>query len=364
MTNVKKYRRAMLTSAFAIFMCVAMLIGTTFAWFTDTASTSVNSIKSGNLDIQLVDADGNDLEGTTLAWKTADNRAADAILWEPGCTYELKEIYIKNNGNLALKYKVEISGIDGDAKLLGAIEWTINDAALGTDVSLAAGATSEALSIKGHMKDDAGNEYKNLSIEGIAITVYATQDTVEKDSYDETYDTDAKYTEIIAAGKTITSGTHTISTGVTATEANAVALNVSGEGTNVTITDGTFDGGANGNNKCLKVSDGATVTIKGGTFTVGGDADGYGNSVIYSDGGNITIEGGFFQTDYAWNGFYYVLNQYNSNPGTITVKGGTFVNYNPANGDDNLGGNFVAEGYKVVTENQANGDVWYTVVAE
>ena len=61
--------------------------------------------------------------------------------------------------------------------------------------------------------------------------------------------------------------------------------------------------------------------------------------------------------------FYYVLNQQNGNPGTITVKGGTFVNYDPSKGDDNLGGNFVADGYKVVTETHGT-DTWYTVVAK
>ena len=59
-----------------------------------------------------------------------------------------------------------------------------------------------------------------------------------------------------------------------------------------------------------------------------------------------------------------MLNQENSNPGTIAVKGGTFVNQDPSQGDDNLGGNFVAPGYKVVSEKQANGDIWYTVVPE
>ena len=59
-----------------------------------------------------------------------------------------------------------------------------------------------------------------------------------------------------------------------------------------------------------------------------------------------------------------MLNQENSNPGTITVKGGTFVNYDPSQGDDHLHGNFVAAGYKVVSERQANGDIWYTVVPE
>ena len=60
---------------------------------------------------------------------------------------------------------------------------------------------------------------------------------------------------------------------------------------------------------------------------MGGDASGNGNSVIESNGGNIVIEGGFFYTDYAYRNSCYVLNQKNVNPGTIAVKGGTFVNY-------------------------------------
>lgn len=116
-------------------------------------------------------------------------------------------------------------------------------------------------------------------------------------------------------------------------------------------------------NRCIQVNTGATVTIKDGTFTVGKDASGTGNSVVLCNGGTVNIEGGFFYTDYNWRGFFYVLNQQNSTPGTITVKGGTFVNYDPSKGDDNLGGNFVASGYSVITETKANGDKWYTVVS-
>lgn len=142
---------------------------------------------------------------------------------------------------------------------------------------------------------------------------------------------------------------------------NDIAVKASGQDTSVTITGGYYDGGNGGNNICVYAMDGATVTIQGGTFTVGSDASGTGNSVVESNGGNIVIEGGFFYTNYNWNGFYYVLNQKNDNPGTITVKGGTFVNYDPSKGDDNLGGSFVADGYSVVSEKHGD-DTWYTVV--
>ena len=195
MTSSKSTKRALISSALAILMCVAMLIGTTFAWFTDTASTAVNKIQAGNLkvDLEMQTPDGNwvSAKGETLEFKTADNRDADQILWEPGCTYELPKLRVVNKGNLALKYKIQITGIQGDAKLNEVIDWTIDGITLdNTFTSLAVGENSE-FTIKGHMQETAGNEYQGLSIDGVGITVFATQDTVEYDSYDNLYDENA-----------------------------------------------------------------------------------------------------------------------------------------------------------------------------
>ena len=193
MENSKSTKRASVSSALAILMCVAMLIGTTFAWFTDTASTGVNKIQAGNLDVALeMSTDGTNwesAEGKTLTFKTQDNRAADKILWEPGCTYALPQLRVVNNGNLALKYKIQITGIQGDAKLNKVIDWTINDNAINlTEEHLLAGQTGDPFTIKGHMQKTAGNDYQNLSIDGIGITVYATQYNHENDSYGPDYD--------------------------------------------------------------------------------------------------------------------------------------------------------------------------------
>ena len=388
MNNKRATKRALLTSVMALVMCVVMLVGTTFAWFTDTASTGVNKIVAGNLKVDIVNEAGTaSIKNSGLEFVSADNvTKGEAILWEPGCRYLTEGFRIKNDGNLALKWKAEINKdniVDGkvegstiakDGKsLLDVIDfYVVTKATDGTETAVAienftgklgATETSGVYYIKGVMQTSAGNDYQNLTLDGITITVYATQLTAEFDSFDNQYDKDAKYTEVIAAGKTFT-GKATLSTGITATNPGAIAVKAIGADADVTILDGTFDGGKGGNNICVAAANGAKVTIKGGTFTVGGDADGYGNSVIYSQGGNITIEGGFFQTDYNWKGFYYVLNQQNGNPGTITVKGGTFVNYDPSKGDDNLDGNFVAEGYAVISETKANGDVWYTVVSK
>ena len=360
MTNRKSTKRALLGSVMAMVLCLAMLVGATFAWFTDTASTGVNKIQSGKLDValEMKDASGNwvSAEGKTLDFVKAAGAENEAILWEPGCTYTLPELRVVNNGNLALKYTIKITGIKGDAKLNEAIEWTIGDVAMGAEQHLKAGE-SNTFTIKGHMKESAGNEYMDLTISGISITVYATQDTVESDSFNNQYDKNAAY----KGTQEFTEGTHTLSNGVVALNPNDIAVKASGSDTNVTITGGYYDGGNGGNNICVYAMDGATVTIQGGTFTVGSDASGAGNSVVESNGGNIVIEGGFFYTNYNWHGFYYVLNQKNDNPGTITVKGGTFVNYDPSQGDDNLGGSFVADGYSVVSEKHGD-DTWYTVV--
>ena len=193
MNTKKATKRALLTSVMALVMCVVMLVGTTFAWFTDTASTGVNKIQAGNLDVALeMSTDGTkweSAEGKTLTFKTKDNRAADKILWEPGCTYELPKLRVVNNGNLALKYKIQITGIQGDAKLNKVIDWTINDNAINlTEEHLLAGQTGDPFTIKGHMQKTAGNDYQNLSIDGIGITVYATQYNHENDSYGPDYD--------------------------------------------------------------------------------------------------------------------------------------------------------------------------------
>ena len=208
MTNRKSTKRALLGSVMAMVLCLAMLVGATCAWFTDTASTGVNKIQAGNLDVvlEMQNADGKwvSAEGKTLDFVKAADAKGEAILWEPGCTYELPALRIRNNGNLALKYQVIITGINGSAKLNEAIDWTIGDVAMGAEQHLAAGE-SNAFTIKGHMKESAGNEYMNESIDGIAITVVATQDTVESDSFDKDYDADAEY-PVVAVGDVNTDG--------------------------------------------------------------------------------------------------------------------------------------------------------------
>ena len=210
MSNSKGTKRSLLASLTSLLLCVAMLIGSTFAWFTDTASTAVNKIQAGNLNVELWKGSIDDALGTdALKWVKADGHGDETVLWEPGATYNLESFRIKNNGDLDLKYKVIISGLVGNAKLLEAIDFTVSvngDALVPKDGTssvstvaslnnfegtLEAGAVTGAITIKGHMKEEAGNEYQGLSIDGIGITVVATQYTYEYDSNDNQYDKDA-----------------------------------------------------------------------------------------------------------------------------------------------------------------------------
>ena len=405
-------KKALFLSVISMVICVSMLIGSTFAWFTDSATANVNTIQAGNLDVELVKADGSPLT-TALGWVKAEGHDNEAVLWEPGCTYSLEGFKIRNAGNLALKYKVVISGLTGDATLLNAIEFTVKKG--DTEVLLEniegkllpkdSAATdgfetyeTSVITITGKMKQDAGNEYKGLSIDGIKITVYATQVGYESDSTNKDYDENATYYPVIdAAGlkdalkaggdisveKDVpTSGTDTLSARTIITKPTNLNLkgkivspdNMGNNSTNFTAlivaADTTIDAAANGGidtgvngGYAINVMSGAKLTINSGYYYGGGTA-------VQVQKGELVINGGFFAVEPYSSptyGYNFLLNcidsAYKDGTAKITVKGGTFVNFNPADCKaEGAGTNFVAEGYTVISEAQANGDVWYTVV--
>ena len=344
MNNKRATKRALLTSVMALVMCVVMLVGTTFAWFTDTASTGVNKIQAGNLDIelQMKDNDGNwvKAEGETLNWVKAEGHENEQILWEPGCRYELPELRVVNKGNLALKYKISISGAKdatpendkNDLKLLDVIDWTYNVsgdggatvAKLGTERHLAA-KTGEAdvfdtLTIKGQMQTSAGNDYQGMAIEGIAITVVATQDTVENDSFGNEYDKDAEYPISVTTGEElqaiVSNATDPVNIVLTnsittnnfvipadkdvtldlngRTVTNAESHTILNKG-HLTLTDSSADKSGQvvslkGNTAALRNGDNAVCVVEGGTISRNG-ADGNTWHVV-ENFGKMTFNGG------------------------------------------------------------------------
>lgn len=163
--NRTSVKRSLLVSAIALTLTAALLIGTTFAWFTSNATTGVSTVQSGKLEIQLLDANGRKLESTdTLSWQKAPGHENDPVYWEPGCTYNLQPVTIKNNGNLSLKYRIIIKGLTGDEGLNKVITWSYTDSgnntvALETDRVLSAGQ-SDTLIISGTMDGNVDNNYQ------------------------------------------------------------------------------------------------------------------------------------------------------------------------------------------------------------
>ena len=420
MTSSKSTKRALLTSVLALLMCVAMLIGTTFAWFTDTASTGVNKIVSGNLKVDIIGANS-DSHIEKLNFTKATGAEGENLLWEPGCRYLTDGFRIANKGNLALKWKAEINKdniVDGKAaptakdgkSLLDVIDfYVVTKAADGTETAVAIEnftgklaanvGKSETYYIKGVMQTTAGNDYQDLTLDGITITVYATQDTVENDSFNDQYDKDAGYPvasaaemkEALANGgivsvnkdiKTDNIGDNvadriTISQPTTLNldakiispddmannSKNFCALIVDADTTINAGENGGIDTGRNGG-YALNVREGANLTITGGSYYGGGTA-------VQVQKGTLTITGGHFAVEAFGEpyGYNFLLNcidaAYKDGTANIIVKGGTFVNFDPSNNTaEGAGTNFVADGYKVVSASQTNGEVWYTVVPE
>ena len=238
MNNKRATKRALLTSIMALVMCVAMLVGTTFAWFTDTASTGVNKIQAGNLDIELAYKNST----TGVEFKKADKSTLvfdNNALWEPGHV-EYVVLKISNAGTLALKYKLGINiasetgstSIDGNAfKLSDYIRFAVLDddqSSLGRAALVAAAENAGSKLInEGYSKENnlnttndadtvtlvvwmpksVGNEANYKVAEGITapsidlgINVVATQLTYENDSFNDQYDKDAEYPISVTTG--------------------------------------------------------------------------------------------------------------------------------------------------------------------
>ncbi len=335
MTNSKSTKRALLTSVSAIVLCLVMLIGTTFAWFTDSASTGVNKIQAGNLDVKLEykNAKTSDFTEANKDTKVFDENA----LWEPGHV-EYVVLKVSNAGTLALKYKLGINiasetgstSVDGKAfKLSDYIKFAVlNDdqSTLGRDNLAATAGAGDALKVgytsgEGHLaKGDSavvtlvvwmpttvGNEANHKTDAAaptinLGISVVAGQDTVESDSFDKKYDEKATYPVMDNEGlKDAISG---------ATDGSTVVISsgeytLSDAGTNKTeIPAGATIAGAGVDNTTLNVSndkiakDNVTIkdmTIKGsGSKGTGGTLNINGNNttienIDYEGDGNIAI---------------------------------------------------------------------------
>ena len=227
-------KKPLFTSAIALLLCISMLLGTTFAWFTDSAASGNNLIQSGNLDVEMYWSDKL-LAADSTEWKNADGEAIFTYdKWEPGYT-EVRYIKVKNAGSLALQWRLFIEAEGAVGKLAEVIQvYYVNPITSAADdlsdltsvgvltdvlathkhtsgILLPAGATSTEhtvgetiLAVAFHMDENAGNEYQNQSVgDGFAVNLIATQYTYENDAFGNKYDENAQWpNNVVVAGNT------------------------------------------------------------------------------------------------------------------------------------------------------------------
>lgn len=392
MTTKKTTKRALLGSVIAIALCLVMLLGTTFAWFTDTANTAVNKIQVGNLDVQLEYS--KDFDTWTKVSDTT-KLFEDSTLWEPGHT-EVFYLRVKNAGTLALKYTLglynlyENSGKNVSGHYyylsnfvkLGAVEATAayqdRDAAINAvkDEAKLIGdiggksVAAEKLEPKDvkvyamvvYMPTEVGNEANPKNNDpywaaklSFGVRVDATQAMSESDFFDNKYD--EKAPDVLNA-VSFSSGTHAVTENMQANgRFGAVQAEKTAQFTINADVYAVYNVGTDGVGGAVAVwaSRNSKVTINGGDFRQVSvpDSDPV-CDLIYADGSaEIEINGGTFKAVTPAN----TLNCKDGSSAKITVKGGSFYKYDPSHptlGDNEV---VVADGYKVVQE----GD-WYKVV--
>lgn len=424
--NKKYTKRALFGSVIALVLCCAMLVGTTFAWFTDTASSAGNKIEAGTLKVDL-----EVLNKETGKWESVANMT-DPIFdydnWEPGYT-EVKLLQVVNEGSLALKWKAKLVANVQLSSLANVIDVYVNDGAktypadraefeasytrVGTLAEFvntiedtttgnipAGEGNRETLGIAFKMQESAGNIYQGMDLGGaFDITIVATQDTVEEDSFDNQYDADAEFpvadvitatdllngeSSIIAADSNVTidlsdaeNAEYSTTEGAAFMQNNGGSVVVNGANTNVTAGSAANYGAIahggetvyndfvlNSNGGGIGATSAAKVVYNSGSVYVD-SASTSGRYIFYAEGAGteITINGGDFSWDkadnqkrayiYAGAGTTVYVNGGTFGPastrsgytagilgeGTIVIKGGTF-GFDPSA--------WVADGYQAV----------------
>ena len=361
MNNKRATKRALLTSVMALVMCVVMLVGTTFAWFTDTASTGVNKIQAGNLDVKL---EYKNSEQTTFVEANTNTKVfKDGALWEPGHV-EYVVLKISNAGNLALKYKlginianevgstnvfdkpfklsdyIKFAVINGESKNLSDRDALVAEAGEGAVLStgytkedhLLAGTTDneKVVTLVVWMPKSVGNEANYKVAEGITapsidlgINVVATQYMHESDSFNNQYDKDAEYPISVTTGDELQAIVSNATAPVNIVLTNSITTNnfVIPEGKDVTL---------DLNGRTVTNAESHTILNKGHLTLTDSSADKSGqvislkgNTAALRNGDNAVcvVEGGTISRDGANGNTWHVVENF----GKMTFNGGKVV---------------------------------------
>ncbi|MBQ4258992.1 MAG: hypothetical protein IJB84_01850 [Lachnospiraceae bacterium] len=364
MTRKRSKKSALLMSILSLLTCMTMLIGSTFAWFTDSVTSSGNIIKSGTLKVGMEWADGKtDPANANTSWTDASTGAIfNNDKWEPGYV-DAKHIRISNKGTLALKYQLNILANGTVSKLADVIDVYFADGGktltgrdmtgltrVGTLTEVLAGmpanmsgdldaGKNDTVTIALKMQETANNDYQGLEIgSDFAVQLFATQLTSEEDSFDETYDKFADYDGEISNATTLAAA---VKNGGT----YKVTKNFAIEDT-MTVPSGVevnLDLGGNDLTGNLEVASGATLVVANGSInndnsSVSGIQNNGGELVLDDvsiesarhgvrvEGGDVTINGGLYEVKADPNGEKKTQHALNVSDGAnVIVNDGTFV---------------------------------------
>lgn len=356
MTKTKSTKRALLLSALSLLMCVSMLIGSTFAWFTDSVISGNNKIVAGNLDVELEYYNGTE-------WKTVNGATNlfDETLWEPGHT-DVVYLRLRNIGSLALKYELAINIVSETPGInMAGEEFLLSDyirmgvaegqkpsfasrSAAQAAVSATAGLISEGYVADGEMAKDAEDLYMAVvvympsSVDNdanyrgdtapsidLGINLVATQLMNEEDSFGKDYDEAAKYV-ISSDEKMIFNGTEfdTLVSNNGAVDMTNVKIENDNTGFenygDATLTDVTVNAGTPGTNTF-----GYAINAYAGSTTVLNDVTvkSANGAIGVTDGANLTFNSGSVEVDSkntSGRYLFYVV----GNGSTLTINGGNF----------------------------------------
>ena len=340
MEQRKQTRRALLASVLSLVICGAMLVGTTFAWFTDSVTSGKNTIVAGNLDVELEYATVDDT-GVLSGWKSVDG-ATDLFadgLWEPGYA-QVVYLRVSNLGTLALKYQFSINitnetpgtNENGEQFLLSdylqygvvdgqdtafatraeAIAAVQNPAPLDTYTksdNLAAGGDPQYVALVVYMPETVGNEanYRGDAVPTIelGLNLTATQDAVESDSFDNLYDQRVQALAADLENKLAAGGNVNLVTDVVVVPES-------------TVTNGDLD-------PMMTVNKDTTLNLEGNTLSLDQETSQetlpFTPSLISVAQGTLTIEGnGVINAEAGYNTAYGVT----VDGGTLVIDGGTY----------------------------------------
>ncbi len=382
MTKTKTTKRALFASVLSLLLCVSMLIGSTFAWFTDTATTGVNKIQAGNLDVDLYY--GTVADGAISYTEIVDNTTKlfnEEALWEPGYT-EVAYLKIENVGTLALKalfavnFSKQVAGTSvkgneiklSDYLMYDLIEieegefYATRDAARIAAESNAKKIATEQNEIYLTAEDDAlyyalvvympesvGNEanYRGNTVPSIdlGVTLIATQNTVENDSWNNQYDKDAEYPSSIQNNEGLLEALQSSDNVVIKNGNYELPLNVP-DNKSLTVEGGEFLANATDKSSpAFKVGENANLTISTSEVV----ATEY--NVAVETSGNLTINDGTYAS-----ADIQVFHLTGNKASTVTINNGSVENGTAAIWCDNENA--------IIEINGGNFDVWCLVVGD